>query len=1072
MAMNTSSGANNNASSQQPRKISNQNIQVYVRVRPLNARERCIRSAEVIETVSHREIVARHTIESKLTKKFTFDRVFGTDSRQADVYSTVVAPLIEEVLSGYNCTVFAYGQTGTGKTHTMVGTECAELKSSWEDDSDIGIIPRALSHLFDELRMLEMEFSMRISYLELYNEELCDLLSSDDSVKIRIFDDSTKKGSVIIQGLEEIPVHSKDDVYKLLEKGKERRKTATTLMNAQSSRSHTVFSILVHIRENGIDGEEMLKIGKLNLVDLAGSENVSKAGNEKGIRARETVNINQSLLTLGRVITALVERTPHIPYRESKLTRLLQESLGGRTKTSIIATISPGHKDIEETLSTLEYAHRAKNIQNKPEVNQKLTKKTVLKEYTEEIDKLKRDLIAARDKNGIYLAEDTYNEMTLKMDSQNRELNEKMLLLKALKDELQNKERIFTEVSLNLVEKTEELKRTEQNLNQTQGALQQTKRILNSTKRRYKEKKVLLQSHMKTEQVLTNQALEILDVADIATKDTHQLHSTIERRKDVDVKIQTACERFAERMHDNFELMDSSLSTLKEKQDSCTKMLLEEFANTSNAHKKLINDSGMKIQKVNDLCKESLASTSTIIEKCSQALDDAGSEQKIKLTNLFKELESKQIEMIAQMQEKLQDLVRYTEQQKANTEKMCKTVVENLQEKSQNLQAHTKKLTEHIAENKQISETSIQHLALMHVEIENERTAAAEERTIMEEIIEKLNALKEKSHTSRRTRADAINTLTVKLEDNTQSTIERLEQSSTFAQNHCEQSCNENVAAQQEFEKQTAETLKCNEQQSTAETTLKEQLSSMQQDGCVRIVEFTTTAATHLECTQKTLGTYVDEVKRARVEGESKLDEATNDVKASLTEDAQRFKQHVAVTSGLINASQQNILNYANTYKEQMGTCVNDVDKFKQSELKTYAPTGATPSKRNFVYPRSLASTSPHIDIVKRFRQENEWSDLDTTAPIDEGSEDEHELKNSVQEISQAEMLLNSTPIDLTNVVTPQPNNAANKKLNAILSKKQLRNSNSLSSGSSPRKPSPAHNSSAPTSRANKENLS
>ncbi|XP_036217551.2 kinesin-like protein Klp61F [Bactrocera oleae] len=1071
MAMNTSSGANN-ASSQQPRKISNQNIQVYVRVRPLNARERCIRSAEVIETVSHREIVARHTIESKLTKKFTFDRVFGTDSRQADVYSTVVAPLIEEVLSGYNCTVFAYGQTGTGKTHTMVGTECAELKSSWEDDSDIGIIPRALSHLFDELRMLEMEFSMRISYLELYNEELCDLLSSDDSVKIRIFDDSTKKGSVIIQGLEEIPVHSKDDVYKLLEKGKERRKTATTLMNAQSSRSHTVFSILVHIRENGMDGEEMLKIGKLNLVDLAGSENVTKAGNEKGIRARETVNINQSLLTLGRVITALVERTPHIPYRESKLTRLLQESLGGRTKTSIIATISPGHKDIEETLSTLEYAHRAKNIQNKPEVNQKLTKKTVLKEYTEEIDKLKRDLIAARDKNGIYLAEDTYNEMTLKMDSQHRELNEKMLLLKALKDELQNKERIFNEVSLNLVEKTEELKRAEQNLNQTQGALQQTKRILNNTKRRYKEKKVLLQSHIKTEEVLTNQALEILDVADIATKDTHQLHSTIERRKDVDVKIQTACERFAERMHDNFELMDSSLSSFKEKQDSCTKMLMEEFANTSNAHKQLINDGNMKIQKVNDLCKESLATTNTIIEKCTQALGDASSEKKIKLTYLFKELESKQIEMIAQMQEKLQDLVRFTEQQKATTEKMCKTVVESLQEKSQNLQLHTKKMTERIAENKQISETSIEQLARMHVEIENERAAATEERTIMEEIIEKLNSLKEKSYTNRKTRADAINTLTVKLEDSTQSTIARLQQSSTFAQTYCEESCNENVAMQQEFEKQTAEALKCNEQQANAKSTLKEQLCNMQRDGCVRIVEFTTTAAKHLECTQKTLGAYVDEVKRARVESELKVDEATNDVKTSLTQDAQRLKQHVAVTSGLTNAIQQNILNYANTYNDQMSTCVNDVDKFKQSELKTYAPTGATPSKRNFVYPRSLAATSPHIDIVKRYRQENEWSDLDTTVPIDEGSEDEHELKNSVQEISNTEILLNSTPIDLTNVVTPQQNNAATKKLNAILSKKQLRNNNSLSGGSSPRKPSPAHNSSAPTSRANKENLS
>lgn len=324
---------------------------------------------------------------------------------------------------------------------------------------------------------MELEFSMRVSYLELYNEELCDLLASEDSTKIRIFDDSNKKGSVIIQGLEEIPGHSKDDVYKLLEKGKERRKTASTLMNAQSSRSHAVFSILVHIKENGIDGEEMLKIGKLNLVDLEGSENVSKAGNEKGIRIRETVNINQSLLTLGRVITALVERAPHIPYRESKLTRILQESLGGRTKTSIIATISPGHKDLEETLSTLEYAHRAKNIQNRPEVNQKLTKKTMIKEYTEEIDKLKRDLMAARDKNGIYLAEETYNDMQYKLDSQNKELNEKMLLLKALKDDLASKERLFNEVSLNLVEKTEELMKKEKDLSTTQGELQITRQV-------------------------------------------------------------------------------------------------------------------------------------------------------------------------------------------------------------------------------------------------------------------------------------------------------------------------------------------------------------------------------------------------------------------------------------------------------------------------------------------------------------------------------------------------------------------------------------------------------------------
>lgn len=341
----------------------------------------------------------------------------------------------------------------------------------------MGIIPRALSHLFQELRLMAVEFSMRVSYLELYNEELCDLLSSSEATSIRIFDDANKKGSIIVQGLEEIPVHSTADVYKLLAKGQEKRKTASTLMNAQSSRSHTIFSILVHIRENGIDGEELLKIGKLNLVDLAGSENITKAGNEKGIRTRETVNINQSLLTLGRVITALVERTPHIPYRESKLTRLLQESLGGRTKTSIIATVSPGHKDLEETLSTLEYAHRAKHIQNKPEINQKLTKKTVLKEYTEEIDRLKRDLMASRDKNGIYLAEETYSEMIFRIDSQNKDLNDKQSLIKALKDEMSSKQKIFNEISLNLVDRTEQLKTTNMHLATTRDELGQTKNV-------------------------------------------------------------------------------------------------------------------------------------------------------------------------------------------------------------------------------------------------------------------------------------------------------------------------------------------------------------------------------------------------------------------------------------------------------------------------------------------------------------------------------------------------------------------------------------------------------------------
>ena len=224
------------------------------------------------------------------------------------------------------------------------------------------------------------------------------------------------------------------------------------MMNAHSSRSHTVFTVTVHMKESNPEGEEVLRIGKLNLVDLAGSENIGRSG-AMDKRAREAGNINQSLLTLGRVITCLVDRAPHVPYRESKLTRLLQDSLGGRTKTSIIATISPAGINLEETLSTLDYAHRAKNIQNKPEVNQKMSKSAKLKEYTEEIEKLRKDLIAAREKNGIFIANDRYQDMLSQIEMGNQEMAEKIATMKALNEEKAKLETMFEEISEELKEK-------------------------------------------------------------------------------------------------------------------------------------------------------------------------------------------------------------------------------------------------------------------------------------------------------------------------------------------------------------------------------------------------------------------------------------------------------------------------------------------------------------------------------------------------------------------------------------------------------------------------------------------
>ena len=251
-----------------------------------------------------------------------------------------------------------------------------------------GVIPRSVAHIFETLERNKSEYTVKLSCLELYNEELQDLLSveapslnngqasKDSGSKLKIFDDSSKGTSV--HGAEEVVVQDTAHVMKVLDQATKRRQIAETQLNKQSSRSHAITTVTIHIRDVTPDGEEFIKTGKLNLVDLAGSENMGRSGAQNK-RAKEAGMINQSLLTLGRVITALTEKCPHVPYRESKLTRLLQDSLGGRTKTCIIATISPSVICLDETLSTLDYANRAKSIKNKPELNMKISKGPSLK---------------------------------------------------------------------------------------------------------------------------------------------------------------------------------------------------------------------------------------------------------------------------------------------------------------------------------------------------------------------------------------------------------------------------------------------------------------------------------------------------------------------------------------------------------------------------------------------------------------------------------------------------------------------------------------------------------------------
>lgn len=523
-------------------------IKVYVRCRGRNDREINENSSIVVSTASDeivrgKDISVQSGAGSAIYKTYSFDHVFGPESDQEMVYDGIARNSLMEMVEGYNCTIFAYGQTGTGKTHTMSGTFSS--KSDKAPSEGCGVIPRTLYHLFEHLERAKRtekpsktagrEYSVKLSFFELYNEELRDLLSPEDeefSRKVRIFDESGK--GVTIHGMEEVYVRTAAEGLKVLEDGSFRRQVATTKYNDRSSRSHSVFTITLNMKEVSVDGEEYVRTGKLNLVDLAGSENISRSGAENK-RAREAGMINQSLLTLGRVINSLVERSPHIPYRESKLTRVLQDSLGGQTKTCIIATISPAKVSLDETLSTLEYASRAKSIRNKPRVNQTTSKQALIKDYVSEIERLRGDLSASRLKNGVYMTEESLAATTEESESRRLQVEEQKLRI----DVLENQVRKFKKDAAMRDAKAAELQQehddncvlldaTKKELEESLRKLDVARLELSKATQALSEEVVVRQAHEKTEAAFAQFSEDLMDVSKRAISDVKSLHALVD----------------------------------------------------------------------------------------------------------------------------------------------------------------------------------------------------------------------------------------------------------------------------------------------------------------------------------------------------------------------------------------------------------------------------------------------------------------------------------------------------------------------------------------------------------------
>ncbi|KAF5304424.1 hypothetical protein FQR65_LT07954 [Abscondita terminalis] len=380
------------------------NIRVVIRVRPFNERENTPNNRNVIKIVDKTTIVFDpkeddepffyHGVPQKnrdIMKKsnknlnFTFDQVFGNEANNEIVFEFSTKSLIESLMNGYNCSVFVYGATGAGKTHTMLGRE-----------QDPGITFLTLMELFKKKEELEAErdFEIGITYLEVYNENVQDLLCPGPSLSLR----EDGKYGVIVAGIKMQKIEATETVFELLEQGNRNRTQHPTDANAESSRSHAVFQVYLRMK---FKATNEIRISKLSMIDLAGSERGAATG-FSGARFTEGANINKSLLALGNCINSLADGNRHVPYRDSKLTRLLKDSLGGNCQTVMIANVSPSAFNYEDTYNTLKYAMRAKKIKASIKKNVVVTESSLahymqlVEELTKENEELKLKLALAQ----------------------------------------------------------------------------------------------------------------------------------------------------------------------------------------------------------------------------------------------------------------------------------------------------------------------------------------------------------------------------------------------------------------------------------------------------------------------------------------------------------------------------------------------------------------------------------------------------------------------------------------------------------------------------------------------------
>ena len=420
-----------------------ENIKVCLRIRPLSLQEKSRNDKSCIEPVSNEQLILQH---KNLRRSYTFNLVFGQESSQEDIFfNCSINKLIDSALDGYSVTIFAYGQTGSGKTYTIMGRDDAINDKILYNNKYSGIMPKSINYIWSTVGKRQQKYYIKVSFLEIYNEQINDLLNPTNSnLQIRW----DQKQGFFVEGLLVIECKKPEEIVEIILQGTKNRKKGSHDLNKDSSRSHSILTVYL-ISEFQSGGESYKKYGKISFVDLAGSERL-KETHSKGGMVKETGNINKSLFVLGKVISSLTDKkntNQHIPYRDSKLTMLLMDSIGGTAKTLMIACVSPSSEYSDETMSTLNYASRTMNIKNKPLVQMDAREKARedLEEenemYIEENEFLKGEFMkllgmVPKMANGGLTNEDIENYKIAQGFRSNEELDKEIEKLKIENDEL------------------------------------------------------------------------------------------------------------------------------------------------------------------------------------------------------------------------------------------------------------------------------------------------------------------------------------------------------------------------------------------------------------------------------------------------------------------------------------------------------------------------------------------------------------------------------------------------------------------------------------------------------------